>query len=164
VILGKARSGANIDDNIGLPDSPSRDRVPSNPNDPAVRLARQAEGGGCVGDGFGYPRSLLKLFGLYIDSQKRQVFNLRKLSLQAALHEIRFGHVQWGEVFELTQSRSQTQGLEKADKPESVRRDAGSAWDSGEVRSCGRRQYARFLPNLDDTKRDQRWGRSRRSA
>jgi hypothetical protein len=38
--------------------------------------------------------------------------------------EIGFGDVQGGEVFELTQSRSPTPALEKADKSEFVRRDA----------------------------------------
>jgi hypothetical protein len=109
-------------------EQPSRDRVPPNPNDPAVRLARQVEGGGCAGDGFGYQQSLLKLFGLHIDSQKRQVFNLRNAlragrALSTSMARSGSAVFRGAKLCELTQSRSQTQGLEKADKPEFVRRD-----------------------------------------
>jgi hypothetical protein len=39
-------------------------------------------------------------------------------ALSTSIDEIGFGDLQGGELFELTQSRSQTQGLEKADKPD----------------------------------------------
>jgi hypothetical protein len=70
---------------------------------------------------------LLKLFGPHIDSQKRQVFDLRNdlragRRLSISIDEIGFGDLQGCELFELTQSRSQTQGSGKADKPDSAPR------------------------------------------
>jgi hypothetical protein len=118
---------ANIDDTIGLPNSHPAIEYRQTRTNPSARLARQVEGGGSAGRWIRLPAVVAQNCSGSIDSQKRPVFDLRNAlragrALSTSIDEIGFGDLQRGELFELTPSRSQTQGLEKADKPDLARR------------------------------------------
>ena len=132
---------AAIDENIILPNDHPAIRYDQPPDDPVARLEKKLESGAVkldyAADGFGYLRSLLKHFDLNIDSQmlvfSKTSFQSPKISPRTprALYfndQVALGYVQDGDVFELAGLDPKqgvnfyTMDMEKADKPEFVRR------------------------------------------
>lgn len=68
---------ANIDDTIGLPNSHPAIEYRQTRTNPSARLARQVEGGGSAGRWIRLPAVVAQNCSGSIDSQKRQVFDLR---------------------------------------------------------------------------------------
>ena len=99
---------ANNDDTIGLPNSHPAIEYCQTRTNPSARPARQVEGGESAGRWIRLPAVVAQNCSGCIDSQKRQVFDLRNAlragrALSTSIDEIGFGDLQRGELFELTQ-------------------------------------------------------------
>jgi len=135
-------SAANIDETVILPNTHPAIQYQKPPDDPVARFAKKLETGQAkldyANDGWGYLRSLLHQFGLNVDSQilvfSKTSFQSPKISPRTprALYfndQIALGYVQGGDVFELAGLDARqgvnfyTLDMQKADKPEFVRRD-----------------------------------------
>src|SRR6516225_4781204 len=68
---------ANIDEAIGLPNSHPAIEYRPNPNGSFGPPGSTGGGGGSAGAGFGYPRSVLKQFGLHIGRPRALYFHRR---------------------------------------------------------------------------------------
>jgi hypothetical protein len=100
---------ANIDDTIGLPNSHPAIEYRQTRTNPSARLARQVEGGGSAGRWIRLAsRGRCSNCSGSIDSQKRQVFDLRNAlragrALSTSIDEIGFGD---GKIDDATRSAS----------------------------------------------------------
>ena len=131
---------AGIDDTILLSNDNPAIQYQQPPNDPVARLAKKLEDGQVKLDytnGFSYLPALLKYFGMNVDSQilvfSKTSFQATKISPSAprALYfddDVAVGFVHDGDVLELAGLDPKqgvnfyTLDIEKADKPEIVRR------------------------------------------
>ena len=129
-----------IDESILLPNDHPAIQYQQPPNDPVAQLAKKLESGQVKLDynnGFSYLPALLKYFGMNIDSQmlvfSKTSFQATKIGPQAprALYfddNVAIGFVREGDVVELAGLDPKqgvnfyTLDMEKADKPEIVRR------------------------------------------
>jgi hypothetical protein len=141
-VYGFCAESARIEEVTYLPnDHPAIHYADKPENDPIARLQKQLYSGAVkleYSDRWGYYPALLKYFGVNIDSQvmvfSKTSFQATKISPRAprALYfndEIAFGYVQGGDVVEVAAFDPKqgynfyTMDVEKADKPEFVRRD-----------------------------------------
>lgn len=143
MLLGPGAAwAAEIDETVILPNTHPAIQYQEPPDDPVARLAQKVESGEVkldyAADGWGYLRSLLKQFGLSIDSQvlvfSKTSFQSPKISPRTprALYfndNVALGYVQGGDVFELAGLDPKqgvnfyTLDIQKTGKPEFVRRD-----------------------------------------